>query len=196
MKNQKKYGLRFLLVIGSIVTLLMASSINAYAEDKEGQVRWDLTDLFANDAAWEQAFTEIQTKIKSGDRTFTDKKPLGTNYYKVVAYRDSTAQKLSYPYLVQLTDNTPPVKPQELSGMVDSMGIVRLNWFPNPDEDIYGYRIFRSASGNDEFSQRTHRPIADTFYIDTIISKIKRFFHFIDFNSIVGSHLFICHKFF
>lgn len=65
MKNQKKYGLRFLLVIGSIVTLLMASSINAYAEDKEGQVRWDLTDLFANDAAWEQAFTEIQTKIKA-----------------------------------------------------------------------------------------------------------------------------------
>jgi hypothetical protein len=65
MKNQKKYGLRFLLVIGSIVTLLMASSINACAEDKEGQVRWDLTDLFASDAAWEQAFTEIQTKIKA-----------------------------------------------------------------------------------------------------------------------------------
>lgn len=116
-------------------------------------------------------FEELRAKLKPSDRSFTDKKPLGTNYYKVLAYRDSTAKKSSYPHMVQLTDNTPPVKPKGLTGLVDSLGIVRLNWQPNPDEDIYGYRVFRSASGNDEFSQRTHRPIADTFYIDTISKK-------------------------
>jgi fibronectin type 3 domain-containing protein len=42
---------------------------------------------------------------------------------------------------------------------------------PNPDEDIYGYRVFRSASGNNEFSQRTHRPVPDTFFIDTLSTK-------------------------
>lgn len=113
----------------------------------------------------------IYTKLKPGNRTFTDKKPLGTNYYKIMAYKDSSAQKLSFPYMIQLTDNTPPIKPKELAGKVDSLGIVTLVWQPNPDEDIYGYRIFRSASGNDEFSQRTHRPVADTFYIDTISKK-------------------------
>ena len=30
------------------------------------------------------------------------------------------------------------------------------------------YRIFRSASGKDEFSQLTHRPIVDVFFSDTI----------------------------
>lgn len=116
-------------------------------------------------------FVELKAKLKPSDRSFTDKKPLGTNYYKVLAYRDSTATKASFPLMVQLTDNTPPLKPKGLTGCVDSLGIVRLNWQPNPDEDIYGYRVFRSASGNDEFSQRTHRPIADTFYVDTISKK-------------------------
>lgn len=116
-------------------------------------------------------FVALKAKLKPSDRSFTDKKPLGTNYYKLIAYRDSAAPKASFPYLVQLTDNTPPVKPKGLSGRVDSSGTVRLHWQANPDEDIYGYRVFRSASGNDEFSLRTSRPVADTFFVDTLNKK-------------------------
>lgn len=116
-------------------------------------------------------FEEIYSKLKPSERTYTDKKPLGTNYYKVMAYRDSIPGKSGFAHMVQLTDNTPPVKPQSLTGLIDSAGIVTLTWKPNPDEDIYGYRVFHSSSGNDEYSQLTHRPVVDTFFIDTINKK-------------------------
>lgn len=118
-----------------------------------------------------QGFEEIYSKLKPDERSFTDNKPLGTNYYKVVAYLDGIDSKHSFPYLVQLSDHIPPVKPTGLAGTVDSMGVVTLTWAANSDEDLYGYRVFRSASGNDEYSQRTHRPVADTLYIDTISKK-------------------------
>jgi fibronectin type 3 domain-containing protein len=116
-------------------------------------------------------FEELPLKIKPSERTVTDKKPLGTNYYKVMAYSDKAGSTESFSHLVQLIDNTPPDVPQGLQGSVDSAGVVNISWLPNVDEDIYGYRVFRSVSGNDEFSQRTFRPIADTFYIDTVSTK-------------------------
>ncbi len=116
-------------------------------------------------------FTELSSKVKPGERVFNDKNPLETAYYKVCAWRDSSKVKYSYPYLVQLSDSIPPKKPLGIAGVADTSGIVRLNWKPNKDHDIYGYRIYRSASGNDEYSQRTHRPVSDTFFIDTLSKK-------------------------
>lgn len=113
-------------------------------------------------------FTEIAVNIKPSERNYTDKKPLNTSYYKVVAYRDNLAQKQSFPFLVQLTDSIPPSRPLGLKAVADTGGIIRLNWQRNKEEDLLGYRIFRSASGRDEFSQRTPTPVTDTFYIDTI----------------------------
>jgi fibronectin type 3 domain-containing protein len=113
-------------------------------------------------------FEDVSGRLKPAKRNFLDKKPLGTGYYKVMVYLDTIAQKLSFPYLVQLTDSIPPHKPIGLTGVADSSGIVKLSWQANTDPDIYGYRIFRSASGNDEFTQLTTSPIPDAFYSDTL----------------------------
>ena len=115
-------------------------------------------------------FVDISGKIKANKRTFKDKNPLGTAYYKIKTYKDDK-EKLSYPYLVQLTDNTPPHKPKGLNGVVDSAGIVTLSWQTNKEKDLYGYRVFRSASGNDEFSQLTHSPIKNAVFKDSINKK-------------------------
>lgn len=116
-------------------------------------------------------FDEIYNTKKTEIRTFTDKKPLNTNYYKIVAYRDSITKKEGFPYLVQLNDNNPPKKPIKLSGEVDSTGVAILTWVKNTDDDILGYRVFRSRSGNDEYSQITNRTIVDTFFVDTLSNK-------------------------
>ncbi len=116
-------------------------------------------------------FEDISGRLKPAKRNFLDKKPLGTGYYKVMVYLDTIAQKLSFPYLVQLTDSIPPHRPIGLAGVADSLGVVNLSWQANSEPDIYGYRIFRSASGNDEFTQLTTSPIPDAFYSDTLNKK-------------------------
>jgi fibronectin type 3 domain-containing protein len=116
-------------------------------------------------------FTEIAGNVKPAERSYIDKKPLNTSYYKVVAYRDNLAHKQSFPYLVQLTDSIPPARPSGLIALADTSGIIRLSWQRNKEEDLFGYRVFRSASGRDEYSQRTSSPVTDTFYIDTISKK-------------------------
>jgi hypothetical protein len=113
-------------------------------------------------------YTELATNLKPGIREFLDKKPLGTGYYKVVAFRDETIKKASHATMVQLVDNTPPESPSGLSGIADTNGLVTLKWKANPDLDIYGYRIFRSVSGNEEYAQITARPLKGTNFTDTL----------------------------
>ena len=116
-------------------------------------------------------YEELATNLKPGTRTFVDRSPISIAYYKVVAYRDSEAEKASFPHVVQVVDETPPVKPQGLTGVADTNGLITLSWNPNPDKDILGYRVFRSASNNDEFSMMTYEVVTDTIYVDTVSKK-------------------------
>ncbi|MEO0368675.1 MAG: oligoendopeptidase F [Pseudomonadota bacterium] len=53
-----------LKLLGFILGLCFVTSI-VWAEDKEGQIRWDLTDLYETDTAWDAAFEEIKAEIES-----------------------------------------------------------------------------------------------------------------------------------
>jgi fibronectin type 3 domain-containing protein len=46
--------------------------------------------------------------------------------------------------------------------------VVQLGWAPNTDEDIYGYLVFRSASGKDEYTRLTDLPIRQAHFTDTL----------------------------
>jgi len=70
--------------------------------------------------------------------------------------------------MVQPDDNTPPEVPHNLSGTIDSLGVVRLNWKQNIEPDFLGYRVFKSNLKDDEFVQITFEPIANSSIIDTI----------------------------
>lgn len=59
------------LVLGLAVSFLISSaafvSANVFAQDeekKQTQIRWDLTDLYADDEDWEKAFIEISERIE------------------------------------------------------------------------------------------------------------------------------------
>ncbi len=118
-----------------------------------------------------KGFKPLATGLRPGARSFTDKAPLYTGYYKIIAYRDTVASKASHPYLVQLTDSIPPHKPRKLAGKVDTQYIARLEWEPNTDNDLLGYIVFRSQSGNDEYTRLTSRHVAQHAYTDTLNKK-------------------------
>jgi fibronectin type 3 domain-containing protein len=90
------------------------------------------------------------------------------NYYKVCAYGftgDSTCSILKDGFLV---DSFPPAKPITVSGICDTNGVVTLIWKKNKEEDIYGYRIFRTFYKHKEPKRITDSTYKDTMYIDKV----------------------------
>ncbi|MCD4835033.1 MAG: hypothetical protein K8R31_14640 [Bacteroidales bacterium] len=114
-------------------------------------------------------FDTINKKlIPPYERKFADEPPYSYNYYKILAKDHYGHYYQSYPYMVQIIDSIPPVKPVGLGGNVDTLGIVRLIWDNNTDLDLLGYRVFRSNFLNSEFAQITVDPVEDTVFTDTI----------------------------
>ncbi|MDX1630056.1 MAG: hypothetical protein R3345_15210, partial [Fulvivirga sp.] len=104
------------------------------------------------------------------NRTFIDKNPLPTGYYKVGFIRQQKTQ-YSHPYLVQLADSIAPAIPKGLSYTIDTLGIVKLEWPDNDENDLYGYRVYRSNFKNSEFVQITNEPTVFSEYTDSISLK-------------------------
>ncbi|MHB8581319.1 MAG: fibronectin type III domain-containing protein, partial [Ignavibacteriaceae bacterium] len=134
-----------------------------HVKAKEVLVAWDiygdLSDL--------RGFIVARSERDSGDfqvlhnsllsnktRSYTDTtfNPNGINYY--IVYAIDTAENLSssYPAYVALVDSTPPAKPQILSAVIDSNGVVTLTVKLGIEKDLKGYRLFKANSPEHEFS--------------------------------------------
>ena len=116
-------------------------------------------------------FEVVANNIAPGSRSFRDKSPKTTNYYRIVADGKYGQQVPSMPYIVQLIDSIPPAIPMGITGTIDTTGLVTLHWKANTEEDLRGYRVFRSNFKEDEFTQITVDPVSDTVFYDTIPAK-------------------------
>jgi fibronectin type 3 domain-containing protein len=101
-------------------------------------------------------------------RCFTDSLPYSTNYYKIRATGVNEDHFYSLPVLVQLQDSIPPLPPVNLTGRIDTTGRVYISWSRGKEQDLQGYRVFRSNFLSDEFSQVTHTHTMDTVFTDSI----------------------------
>jgi uncharacterized protein len=113
-------------------------------------------------------YVELAGNLNPSVRTFTDEKPNVSNYYIVRAFNSSKDASSSFPYFAQLVDSFPPAPPTGLKAMIDTTGLVTLSWKLGPEEDILGYRVFRSNFAAEEFGQMTKSPVKDTVYYETI----------------------------
>ena len=104
-------------------------------------------------------FKKIASLLPAATRDFQDSKPEGTNYYRIKAVGKNGEKSFSFPTLHQLEDSIPPLQPTGLIGFIDTTGIVTLKWNNNAEEDLNGYRVFRSNFQSSEFSQITSEPV-------------------------------------
>lgn len=145
-------------------------------DNKEVNIEWAIPEEYSNieyfslyRAPKENGnYIEIAANIKPDVRTYTDKNPSSSNYYIVRAFNSNKQTANSFPYFVQLVDSFPPAKPLTPKATIDSLGNVMIYWQKGIDEDIDGYRIFRSNFKNSEFGQISTEVVKDTFYIDKI----------------------------
>ena len=113
-----------------------------------------------------KSFEQInEDKIPSSARNFTDQDPIPTAYYRLEAedkngyFYQSTAQ------LIQLPDSEPPAIPQSLAGNFITSHQVQLQWTPNTESDLKGYRLFVANNRNSSYTQITSQAVVDEKYV-------------------------------
>lgn len=82
-----------------------------------------------------------------------DSNPRSSNYYVIEAQDNYGRATASFPYFVQLEDSIPPSPPTNLEGAIDTTGTVTITWQPSVEEDVYGYKVFKSNFEDAEFIQ-------------------------------------------
>lgn len=102
-------------------------------------------------------------------RTYKDQSTLLTNYYRVLAFGEDTTQiSVSNVYFSHQIDSVPPAAPKGLKGTIDSLGVVRLEWEANKEDDIMGYRVFFANRKSTEFIGCSDTFLMTPFYTDTL----------------------------
>lgn len=113
-------------------------------------------------------FTLISTFLSPKSVTYTDDRPLESNYYRICAtniYGDSSISMTAY---AKLIDETPPAIPAEATGTIDSNGVVKINWDGNTEKDLMGYRVYRSNSLKEQPVELTKKILTETTFTDKI----------------------------
>jgi hypothetical protein len=99
--------------------------------------------------------------------SFYDKRASFTNYYMVAAISTEGDTAFSYPAMLQLSDNEPPPVPENLSGVIDTNGVVWLSWNNVSAADLKGYRVFRCNSLREEFYEVSDSILSTSMFADT-----------------------------
>lgn len=147
-----------------------------FAFPEEGQRLLQSFDLLRVDPKTKES-EAIKTDLRPDTRTVHDSSPHSTNYYVISARDRYGRSNRSFPYLVQLEDSIPPSAPEGLTGRIDTLGHVYLDWKPNPEADLLGYAIYRANFKSEEFLQlkgsiREVNTYVDTIGLDNLTEKI------------------------
>jgi uncharacterized protein len=95
-------------------------------------------------------------------------------YLRIKAYSlEGGLSRTSFPYLYQPEDSTPPAPPVGLKGRVDSSGVVMLEWLPNAEKDLLGYKVFRTLVKDHEYEILVDTVYYNTKFNDTLDMKMK-----------------------
>lgn len=101
-----------------------------------------------------------------------DPNPLTTAYYKIIATDYNGRKYVSNPKLAQIKDNTPPSIPIALTGQFITKNKIELQWNPNQEPDLKGYRVFVGNHRNGTFTQITKKPIKTEAFYYTMSPKL------------------------
>lgn len=116
----------------------------------------------------EGPFETVIDNIPRDQRQISFNKLERINYFTISAVDKEGVKSESLPIMVQPVDSIPPAIPTNLTGTIDTTGIVKLGWLNNKDIDLAGYRIFRSHNPKTEFTEVTTETWSSNEYSDTL----------------------------
>lgn len=119
-------------------------------------------------------YETVLSDLPATTRQATYKNIKRINYFTIVARAKNNTESVSYPAIVQPIDSIPPSPPKGLVGIADTTGIIKLDWIQNIEEDLSGYRVFRSNNASLEFSEVTSSDISENNYTDTLVLGLNK----------------------
>ncbi len=113
-------------------------------------------------------YTDIAILNDVARNTWEDQQPGLNNYYRLKIIDKDSNTTFSLPYYAPLEDDQSPATPSNILGVAAKTGKVQLYWNKNQEEDLLGYRIFRSNAANEELMEVTKEILTDTVFVDSI----------------------------
>lgn len=108
--------------------------------------------------------------LSASARQFTDTSSLLImgNYYRVAAVDTAGNTSYSLGGYGSVIDSIAPLPPADLSGRIDTNGVVTVEWKQGKDRDVLGYRVFFANQADHIFINLTPAPLASLTFTDTI----------------------------
>ncbi|MBO4488386.1 MAG: hypothetical protein J5741_01860 [Bacteroidales bacterium] len=115
-------------------------------------------------------WTEASDLLPPKTRKWTDKNAhdRGRGYYRVFAVDNNHNVSYSLSQINNIEDDVDPSAPKNLGGVVDTAGVVFLQWDKNPEKDVIGYRVYFANQLDHDFIQKTSQCRDDLFFWDTL----------------------------
>lgn len=116
----------------------------------------------------ENSYEQLLTDIDKTNRAIHVPNIQSTHYFRIAAITATGKKLSSFSALVQAIDTIPPTIPLGLVAVADTSGVVRLTWQANKEPDIYGYRIYRGQTSEEELIPVNDVAIRGTMFTDSI----------------------------
>lgn len=146
--------------------------------DNDIQLNWEFPkeseneingfQLIYSESDLENSYQVVKDKISVNERSVSIKSQGPSNYFKIRALAKSSTNRESFSVLIQPNDDTPPVVPTEVTGKIDSTGLVHLLWKANTEKDLGGYHVFRGTQKGQELLRLTAQAVSIAKYTDTV----------------------------
>ncbi len=118
------------------------------------------------DGPWEN----VSGLLPPGTITYTDNEAgqRGRGYYRV--FVSDINGNVSYSEMVinNIEDVTPPSKPYGLRAMVDTTGVMYMEWTPNREKDLRGYKVYYANQIDHDFIEASEGILIASYFLDTV----------------------------
>ena len=114
-------------------------------------------------------------------REWTDKNAhdRGRGYYRIFAMDNSGNVSYSLAQINNIEDDVAPSAPTGIAGVVDTAGVVYLQWNRNPEKDVLGYRVYFANQLDHDFIQKTGRRNEENNFWDTLsLSTLTKYIYY------------------
>ncbi len=111
------------------------------------------------------------TILPPSSTTFTHKTAdeFKANIYKIIAVDHEGNQGESFPFHAIIKNQAPPDPPSLLKGVIDSQGVVTVQWTPSKAMDVRGYVVYRANADHHRFiAMNGNKMVYEDMYKDTI----------------------------
>lgn len=118
----------------------------------------------------EGPWNRITDVLPPDTRQWVDKNAYdrGRGFYRLFAMDKSGNVSYSLSQINNIEDDIAPSAPTGLVGVVDTSGVVLLEWNENPEKDVLGYRVYFANQLDHDFMQKTGRRYEENSFWDTL----------------------------